>query len=125
MSHTVVSFDPFTVEYKSSTGRTKKVKYEVPLTRAEILAEEPYIVFDEEPKSTNCLLKINLPTDEFCKQMLLSSLSFIHPMKKLEETAEIVLIKLFDCSTVEQLNDKLLALCEASTVDFSYSYGFQ
>lgn len=49
MSHTVISFDPFTVEYKSSTGRTKQVKFEVPLTRAEILAEEPYIVFDEEP----------------------------------------------------------------------------
>lgn len=49
MSHSVLSFDPFTVEYKSSTGRTKKVKYEVPLTRAEIMAEEPYIIFDEEP----------------------------------------------------------------------------
>lgn len=48
-THCIVSTDPFIVEYKSSTGRTKQVKYEVPLTRAEILAEEPYIVFDEEP----------------------------------------------------------------------------
>ena len=122
MSHTVVSFDPFTVEYKSSTGRTKKVKYEVPLTHAEILAEEPYIVFDQ-PES--CLVKIDLPKNELCKKMLLSSLSFIHPLKKLEETTDSILIKLFDCSSKEQMDHRLSVLCEASSVDFSYSYGFQ
>lgn len=55
MSHTVISFNPFTVEYKSSTGRTKQVQYSVPLLESEIKAEEQYIVFDEQP-ATNVVI---------------------------------------------------------------------
>lgn len=69
----------------------------------------------------NCFVKLVLPSDVYNRKALISSLSFIQPMKRLTEPGEILL---FDCNNEEELDNRLNYLCEASSVDFSYQYKF-
>lgn len=54
-THCITSRNPFIVEYTSSTGKKKSIRYAVSLLESEIKAEEQYIVFDEQP-ATNVVI---------------------------------------------------------------------
>lgn len=72
----------------------------------------------------SAFVSINKFKNEFERNMLVSSLSFLHPMKVLRNDEQYVDFKLYDCDTKEKLNEKLDYLCEASSVDFGYRYAF-
>ena len=63
--------------------------------------------------------------EQHAHNMLVSSLSFIHPMKLVFQDETSIDIVLFDCDSKESLNDRLEHLCEASSVDFTYRYAFK
>jgi hypothetical protein len=48
MRHVIISMNPFIVKFFNDNGSEKVVRYEVPLTNAEIKAEYDYIVFDQD-----------------------------------------------------------------------------
>lgn len=52
--------------------------------------------------------------------MLLSSLSFIHPMKVLDKN--IITFELYDVESADDISERLDVLCEASSVDFTFRY---
>jgi hypothetical protein len=52
MQHAILSFFPFIVRYMYN-GLSTDVRYEVPLTKQEILAEYDSIIFETEPKLIN------------------------------------------------------------------------
>lgn len=62
--------------------------------------------------------------DEMHRRMLILSLSFIHPMKKLDSPDDSITIILYDCSSKIQVQDSMTHLCEVSSVDFQYQYRF-
>ena len=70
----------------------------------------------------NALISIERPTDSMSNGMLESSLSFLHPMKHFTNITERIVFMLYDIKDKEEMDDKLLYLCEASSVDFSYRY---
>lgn len=70
----------------------------------------------------NALISIERPKDSMSNEMLVSSLSFLHPMKHFTNYSDSIVIRLYDLRDEEEMNDKLNYLCEASSVDFSYRY---
>ena len=70
----------------------------------------------------NALISIERPEDSMSNGMLVSSLSFLHPMKHFTNQTDCILFRLYDLKDEEEMKDKLLYLCEASSVDFSYRY---
>lgn len=70
----------------------------------------------------NALISIERPKDSMSNEMLVSSLSFLHPMKHFTNYSDSIVFRLYDLKDEEEMNDKLNYLCEASSVDFSYRY---
>jgi len=68
----------------------------------------------------NCTVKLVLPIDTFSRVMLLSSITFIKPIKVIGEGEFVI----YDCNTKALLADKLSYLAEASSIDFEYTYKF-
>lgn len=58
--------------------------------------------------------------DSMQKGMLMSSLSFIHPMKVLDRS--MITFVLYDIECKDDVSDRLNVLCEASSVDFTFRY---
>lgn len=52
--------------------------------------------------------------------MLLSSLSFVHPMKVLDH--DNISFVLYEVESVNDVLERLNILCEASSVDFAFRY---
>lgn len=69
----------------------------------------------------SCFIAIKLPKDDYANNMLLVSLSFIHPIKRTQNPGEFLM---YDCNNEQQMHERLNHLCEASGVDFNFKYKF-
>ena len=69
----------------------------------------------------SALVSITRPKSEAAAKMLISSLSFIQPVSKINLEGDI-LIRMHEADCKEEVEHNLDILCEASTIDFSYRF---